>query len=89
MLRPKNFMQDSATSMRDMIRTGTVHSSQGNGRVSFIDARDVALVAASVSKEPAAHAGCAYVLIGPAARTNAEAMRKLAGSAREHAAAWR
>jgi uncharacterized protein YbjT (DUF2867 family) len=68
-------MQNFATFMRDMIRTGTVYSSQGDGRVPFVDARDVALVAATVLKEPAAHAGRAYTLTGPEALTNAEAMR--------------
>jgi uncharacterized protein YbjT (DUF2867 family) len=75
LLRPKSFMQNFATFMRDMIRTGTVYSSQGDGRVPFIDARDVASVAATVLKEPAAHAGRAYALTGPEALTNAEAMR--------------
>lgn len=75
LLRPVNFMQNFATFMRDMIRTGTVYSSQGDGRVPFIDARDVALVAATVLKDPAAHAGRAYTLTGPEALTNAEAMR--------------
>jgi len=75
LLRPVNFMQNFATFIRDMIRTGTMYSSQGDGRVPFIDARDVALVAATVLKDPAAHAGRAYTLTGPEALTNAEAMR--------------
>lgn len=75
LLRPVSFMQNFATFIRDMIRAGTVYSSQGDGRVPFIDARDVALVAATVLNEPAAHAACAYALTGPEALTNAEAMR--------------
>jgi len=75
LLRPKNFMQNFATFMRDMIRAGTVYSSQGDGRVPFVDARDVALVAATVLKEPASHADRAYALTGPEALTNVEAMR--------------
>ena len=67
LLRPKNFMQNFTTFLRDMIRAGTVYSSQGEGRVPFIDARDIAAVAATVLRDPAAHAGHAYTLTGPEA----------------------
>jgi uncharacterized protein YbjT (DUF2867 family) len=60
--------------MRDMIRSGTVYSSQGEGRVPFIDARDIAAVAARVLMTPHDHAGQAYTLTGPQALTNAEAL---------------
>ena len=78
LLRPKNFMQNFNTFLRDMIRTGTVYSSQGEGRVPFIDARDIAAVAARVLREPQAHAGKAYTLTGPQALTNAEALAVIA-----------
>lgn len=74
LLRPKNFMQNFTTFLRDMIRAGTVYSSQGEGRVPFIDARDISAVAAKVLSEPDAHAGQAYTLTGPQAFTNAEAL---------------
>ena len=78
LLRPKNFMQNFTTFLRDMIRTGTVYSSQGDGRVPFIDARDIAAVAARVLREPQAHAGKTYMLTGPQALTNAEALAVIA-----------
>lgn len=78
LLRPKNFMQNFTTFLRDMIRAGTVYSSQGEGRVPFIDARDIAAVAARVLQEPQAHAGKAYTLTGPRALTNAEALAVIA-----------
>lgn len=77
LLRPKNFMQNFTTFLRDMIRAGAVYSSQGDGRVPFIDARDIAAVAAKVLIEPAAHAGQAYTLTGPEALTNAEALAEI------------
>lgn len=78
LLRPKNFMQNFTTFLRDMIRTGTVYSSQGEGRVPFIDARDIAAVAARVLLDPKAHAGKVYTLTGPQALTNAEALAVIA-----------
>ncbi|GAB4208943.1 MAG: NmrA family NAD(P)-binding protein [Tibeticola sp.] len=78
LLRPKNFMQNFTTFLRDLIRSGTVYSSQGEGRVPFIDARDIAAVAARILHEPQAHAGKAYTLTGPQALTNAEALAVIA-----------
>ncbi len=74
LLRPKNFMQNFATFLRDMIRAGTVYSSQGEGRVPFIDARDIAAVAAQILRTPQGHVGRAYTLTGPESYTNAEAL---------------
>jgi uncharacterized protein YbjT (DUF2867 family) len=51
-----------------------VYSSQGDGRVPFIDARDIAAVAAQVLIAPNGHAGQAYTLTGPEPLTNAEAL---------------
>lgn len=78
LLRPKNFMQNFTTFLRDMIRAGTVYSSQGEGRVPLIDARDIAAVAASVLAHPGAHAGQVYTLTGPEAFTHAEALAVIA-----------
>lgn len=78
LLRPKNFMQNFTTVLRDMIRSGTVYSSLDEGRVPFIDARDIAAVAARVLREPQAHAGKGYTLTGPQALTTAEALALIA-----------
>ena len=45
----------------------------GNGSEAFIDADDIAAVAAATLADPAAHAGAAYSLTGPEALTVAEA----------------
>lgn len=78
LLRPKNFMQNFTTFMCDMIRTGIVYSSQGEGRVPFIDARDIAAVATQILTEPSSHVGQAYILTGPDALTNSEALTVIA-----------
>ncbi len=74
LLRPKNFMQNFATFLGDMVRAGTVYSSQGDGRIPFIDVRDIAAVAAAVLTHPQPHFGQAYTLSGNQALTNAEAL---------------
>ncbi len=62
-LRPHAFMQnwlgDVAESVR---REGAIYSPIGDGRVPFIDARDIAAVAAEALLHPQAHAGQQYVL---------------------------
>ncbi len=74
LLRPKNFMQNFATFLGDMVRAGTVYSSQGDGRIPFVDVRDIAAVAAEVLANPQAHLGQACILSGKEALTNAEAL---------------
>ena len=64
-LRPHAFMQnwlgDLAKSAR---RNGVIESPIENGRVPFIDTRDIAAVAAEVLLHPETHAGRKYVLTG-------------------------
>jgi len=64
-LRPHAFMQnwlgDLAQSVRDR---GIIESPIGDGRVPFIDARDIAAVAAEILRHPEEHAGKKYVLTG-------------------------
>lgn len=62
---------------RDITRDGRIYVPAGSGRVAFIDARDIAEVAAMALLDPAAHAGRAYTLTGPAAIPFGEAARLL------------
>lgn len=65
-LRPHVFMQnllDQSDSIRD---EGRIHSAAGDGRIPFVDTRDIAAVAAAVLNE-AGHEGQRYVLTGPEA----------------------
>ena len=75
-LRPNIYMQNFARGFiaRSIRETGAVRVSAGDGAVSFIDARDVAEIAARALTD-AEHFDRAYTLTGPAALTHAEAAR--------------
>jgi len=63
-LRPNDFMQNLATVHQADIRDHReIWAPAGRGRTSFVDARDVAAVAARVLTDPG-HAGHAYTLTG-------------------------
>jgi uncharacterized protein YbjT (DUF2867 family) len=68
-LRPNFFMQVHATGLLcRAIRAGRrIALPAGDAALSFVDARDVAAVAAAVLIEAAAHAGRGYTLTGPEA----------------------
>jgi uncharacterized protein YbjT (DUF2867 family) len=71
-LRPAWFMQNfSETFLRPI--NGTIMVPTGNGSEAFIDAEDIASVAATTLADPTAHADAAYSLTGPQALTVAEA----------------
>ena len=73
-LCPKNFMQNFVQYYAKMIRDGALYSSQGEGKIAFIDVRDIAAVAKAVILNPEQHAQKSYVLTGPQALTNAEVL---------------
>lgn len=62
-LRPHHFMQNLLDQRRSIIEEGVVRSAAGEGRIPFVDTRDVAAVAAVALTEPG-HAGRTYVLTG-------------------------
>jgi uncharacterized protein YbjT (DUF2867 family) len=71
-LRPNGFMQNAINFSSATIGTqNTFYGSEGEGRVSQIDIRDVAAVAVKTLTEDD-HLGKAYTLTGPEALTNAE-----------------
>jgi uncharacterized protein YbjT (DUF2867 family) len=71
-LRPSFFMQNLSTTHRDDIREhGELFVPAGRGRTGFIDARDIAAVAARTLLEDG-HEGRAYDLTGSEALTYAE-----------------
>ena len=64
-LRPHAFMQNWLGDVAATVRTeSTIYAPIGDGRVPFIDTRDIAAVAAEVLLHPDAHAGKKYVLTG-------------------------
>ena len=71
-LRPACFMQNfSETFLKPL--NGAIVVPTGNGAEAFIDAEDIAAVAATTLADPRARAGQAYSLTGPEALTVAEA----------------
>lgn len=70
MLRPGFFAQNLATAYRADIRDhDRIHVPAGDGRVAFIDTRDLGEVAAVILADPIGHAGKAYTLTGSRAVT--------------------
>ena len=77
-LRPNSFHQNVVTYFAPSIRSGGVfHSSMGNASVSFLDVRDIAVVAAK-SLSGGEHSGQIYELNGPEALTYSELAEKIA-----------
>jgi uncharacterized protein YbjT (DUF2867 family) len=65
MLRPHAFMQNWLGDLAESVKKeGVINSPIGDGRVPFIDTRDIAAVAAEVLLHPEAHVGKKYVLTG-------------------------
>lgn len=71
-LRPAWFMQNFTETFLKPV-DGAIFVPTGDGREAFIDAEDIAEVAAATLADPQAHAGEAYNLTGPEALTVAEA----------------
>jgi len=80
-LRSSYFMQNLCRGISthgvDIADNGEVFIPAGNGRITFIDSRDVAAVALEVFEDPAAHANKAYTLTGPERLSFSEVARVL------------
>lgn len=77
-LRPNSFHQNILTYFAPSIRAqGVFHSSMGNAAVSFLDVRDIAVVAAK-SLSGGEHSGQIYELNGPEALTYSDIAEKIA-----------
>jgi len=62
-LRPHHFMQNLLLQTQYIIKDGVVYSASGDGKIPYIDARDIAAVAAVTLSKPG-HAGKKYVITG-------------------------
>ncbi len=80
-LRPNWFMQVFASPplLPGILATGAIHLPAGDARISYIDARDIAEVAAAALMDPG-HENRAYTLTGPEALDHHEVARAI-GSA--------
>lgn len=73
LLRPGSFMQNLVNHHAPSIQAeNTFYQPLGNGRVSYIDARDIGEVAAEILQNPTNHEGRAYTLTGPQALSGYE-----------------
>ncbi|MCU1491454.1 MAG: NmrA family protein, partial [Acidimicrobiaceae bacterium] len=76
-LRPAWFMQNfSETFLKPL--DGVITVPTGDGSEAFIDAEDIAAVAAKTLASPDAHAGAGYALTGPEAITMSDAAEVIA-----------
>jgi uncharacterized protein YbjT (DUF2867 family) len=76
-VRPNLFLQNIPESTIPSIdASGTFYANAGEARISMVDTRDVAAVAAVVLTEPG-HAGTSYDVTGPEALSYADAAAKL------------
>lgn len=76
-LRPNSFLQNVLTYYAPSIRTqGAFYGSYGNARISYLDVRDIAVVAAKALLG-GQHDGKTYELNGPEALTCAEVAEKI------------
>src|SRR5262245_55912622 len=71
-LRPHLYMQNLLRFAGDVAAGGRLAAPMGGGRFPLVDTRDVGAAVAAVLREPAAHAGAAYALTGPAAVSYAD-----------------
>ncbi len=63
MLRPHHFMQNLFAQAENIIKDGVVYSASGDGKIQFIDTRDIAAVAVVTLAQPG-HTGKKYVITG-------------------------
>jgi uncharacterized protein YbjT (DUF2867 family) len=73
-LRPNWFMQDFSESFLQarIVSDDAVFAPSADGAEAFVDAEDIAAVAAATLLDPPAHAGLSYTLSGPEALTFAQ-----------------
>ena len=77
-LQPGGFLQNITTYYAPLIRSQSAfYGALGTAKVSLIDVRDVATVAAKVLAAPGEHAGKTYELKGPKALTSAEIAKEI------------
>ena len=79
-LRPGPFMQNTLNFAPSVVAEGVFRGAWGDGRMGYVDVRDVAAVAVKVLREEG-HEGRAYELTGPAALSPRDVASKLSAAA--------
>ena len=62
-IRPHHFMQNLLTQLSYIINDGVIYSPSGDGKIPYVDARDIAAVAATTLTKPG-HSGKTYLVTG-------------------------
>lgn len=78
-LKPNSFMQNLLSNAQSVKSAGMVAAPQGEGKVSQVDVRDIAAVAANVLTENG-HEGQVYEITGPEALSNTEIAAKMSAA---------
>lgn len=73
-LEPNFFSDNFVTFATQSIKAGTVYGAAGEGKVSYVDSRDISAVASTILLHPDNHKGKTYFLSGPEALTEQEAL---------------
>jgi uncharacterized protein YbjT (DUF2867 family) len=77
-LRPNSFLQNIVAFVAPSIRSeGVYYAAMGDAKLSFIDVRDIAAVAAKILASPQGHAGKAYELNGPEALNYSQVVERI------------
>jgi len=63
-LRPHHFMQNLLAQAEYVIKDSAIYSASGDGKIPYVDGRDVAAVAAVILAAPEHHRGKIYVVTG-------------------------
>jgi uncharacterized protein YbjT (DUF2867 family) len=79
LLLPSGFMQNFLAAAQYVAEQGVLYGMTGETRVSYVDTRDVAAVAARVLTSPG-HQGKAYALTGPEALSGDEVAERLSAA---------
>jgi uncharacterized protein YbjT (DUF2867 family) len=74
---PVSFMQNYVNYHASSIKGGALYLPQGEGRVGYIDVRDVAAVNGIILQDPATHAGKSYTLTGGESLSNADVVQRI------------
>ena len=85
-LRPSWFMQNLSEGFLEpgITERGVIALPAGDGAEAFVDAADIAAVAAATLRDPEVHAGAAFAVTGPEALNHAEVAQRIgAASGRE------
>jgi len=79
-IRPHHFMQNLLAQSEYVIKDGAIYSPSGDGKIPYVDGRDVGAVAAVILAAPEQHRGKTYVVTGSEAISYRQAAEIISGA---------